>query len=249
MSEPSEQRPNKRRGCWYAAALVLLLLAIGSYYAYCAAWEVANRMYCANQFTQIGLAIHNYAEVYHSLPPAYTVDHNGRPLHSWRTLILPFMELEDLYVKIRLNEPWDSPHNREVFRNGRTPLSFHCISATGPNDETSRVMIVGHNTISDGPHSVRSEDIKDGTSNTIMFVEVKNSGIHWAEPRDLDFGSMSFRVNDPNGKGISSCHPGVAGVVFANASVRFINDGIDPKLLKALITIAGGEDVSGYMNR
>ena len=90
------------------------------------------------------------------------------------------------------------------------------------------------------------EDIKDGIRNTIVFVEVKDSGIHWAEPRDLDFGKMSFRVNDPNGEGISSYHPGVAGVVFADGQIRFIDDGFDPNLLKALLTINGGEDVTKF---
>ena len=82
-----------------------------------------------------------------------------------------------------------------------------------------------------------------------MFVEVKNSGIHWAEPRDLDFTSMSFRINDPNGTGIGSYHTGGALVALADGSIRFVEEGLDPKLLKALITINGGEDVGAFTNR
>src|SRR5262245_60216991 len=51
-----------------------------------------RRMYCSNNLKQIGLALHNYHDKYGALPPAYTVDEDGKPLHSWRTLILPFME-------------------------------------------------------------------------------------------------------------------------------------------------------------
>ena len=68
-------------------------------------------------------------------------------------------------------------------------------------------MVVGPDTISDGPHSTRPDDIKGRSSCTIVVVEVVGTGIHWAEPRDLSFEPMSFRVNDPNGKGISSEHP------------------------------------------
>jgi hypothetical protein len=249
MLEPPEQRPRKRRGCWFAAALFLVLLTIGGYYAFRVAWEAANMMACSQNLLQITMATHNYAQFYHSLPPAYTVDDNGRPLHSWRVLILPFMELGDLYNKLRLNERWDSPYNNKVLQKERVPQVYHCPSATSPEDETSYVMIVGPGTISDGPHSARFGDIKDGMSKTILFAEIKNSGIHWAEPRDLDFKAMSFHVNDPNGRGISSYHSGGAGVRLGDASGRFLENGIDPKLLKALITINGGEDVSEFVNR
>jgi hypothetical protein len=245
MSEPSDQPLMSRRGCWFFAVLVVVILAGGLYYAFHVAWQYANQMNCANRCTQIALAMHNYAQTYRSFPPAYTTDRNGRPLHSWRVLLLPYIEQETLYKKIRLNEPWDSPHNSGVLQ--RTILTFyHCPSAPSPETDTNYVMVVGPAAISDGPHSVGFGDIKDGTSNTIMFVEIKNGGIHWAEPCDLDFGSMSFRVNDPNGRGIGSYHPGGAFVKLADASGRFIADDFDPKLLKALITINGGEDGSGF---
>jgi hypothetical protein len=60
---------------------------------------------------------------------------------------------------------------------------------------------------------------------------------------------MSFRINDPNRKGISSDHPGGAFAAFADGRVRFITDDLDPTLVKALTTINGGEDVSAYTNR
>ena len=252
MSEPSEQRPKKKRGCWYSAFFILVVVAIGSYYAVGAIWEAANRMQCNKQLKLIGLAMHNYHQMYGCFPPAYIADAKGRPLHSWRVLILPFLELDELYKKIRLDEPWDSVHNREVFEKESTPPFFnyfHCPSAGNPKDETCYVMIVGPDTISDGLHSVRCADIKDGASQTIMIAELKDSGIHWAEPSDLDFQKMSFRINDPNGRGVSSYHSRLANVVFADCAVHVIEDGIDPKLLKALITIDGGEDVRKFMEQ
>lgn len=249
MSEPSDQRAKRRRGCWWAALIIFAVLAIGSYYVICKISEAADRMHCNGQMKQIALAMHNYATKYGSFPPAYVADRNGRPLLSWRVLLLEFLAMDDLHKSIRLDESWDSPHNRAIVQNVDLPqFYYHCCSATNPKSETSYVMIVGPNTISDGPHSVRFGDIKDGASNTIMFVETKDSGIHWAEPRDLDFGSMSFQINDPKGKGLGSYHSGLAGVVLGDGSVRSVGDGFDPKLLKALITINGGEDVSKFDN-
>lgn len=237
-------------GClnWVVGALLLAVVVVWLLPVSVSVPHIAaeRQMQCTNQIKQINLAILTYEQVHHCFPPAYVADGNGRPLYSWRVLILPYMEQSDLYKKIRLYEPWDSPHNRSVLQNGALAKLFQCPLAENPKDETSYVMIVGPNTISDGPHSVRYVDMKDGTSNTIMVAEIKNSGIHWAEPRDLNCEEMSFRVNDPNGKGISSYHRGVANVGLADGSVRSIADNIDPKFLKALTTINGGEDMSEF---
>ena len=60
----------------------------------------ARRTQCKNNLKQIGLALHNYHDLYGSFPPAFTVDSNGMPLHSWRTLILPFIDQLPLYQNV-----------------------------------------------------------------------------------------------------------------------------------------------------
>ncbi len=67
--------------------------------------KAARRMQCSNNLKQIGLAFHNYHSAYGSLPPAYTVDADGNRLHSWRTLILPFIDQSALVQQIDLNKP------------------------------------------------------------------------------------------------------------------------------------------------
>jgi hypothetical protein len=207
-----------------------------------AAREAARRMQCSNNLKQIALALHNYHDVYRSFPPAYTVDENGRPMHSWRTLILPFLEQQALYSQIDLNEPWDSPKN-QAFHNVSIP-SYTCPSSP-PSPNCSYFAIVGPNTLFPGSRGVSLSEVTDGTSNTIAVVEMSGSGNVWMAPVDVDLQKMQFRLNqspsDP-----SSHHPGGLNVALGDGAVRFISDNIDPNTLRALITINEGQPVSGF---
>jgi prepilin-type processing-associated H-X9-DG protein len=215
----------------------------------CRSREAARRSTCRNNLSQIARAISNYESQHGRFPPAYSVDKDGRPLHSWRVLLLPYLEQEELYKQIRLDEPWDSPHNKAVFDATGVPLIFVCPSNERRTDnvkETGYMMIVGPGTISDGPDSVRRKDVSDGTSNTIAVVEMSDSGIHWAEPRDLKADEMSYRINDPDRPCIRSRHTGIANVAFCDGSVLSLEDSIPPETIKALTTIAGGEDLRAF---
>src|SRR5687767_15778478 len=56
--------------------------------------EAANRMKCANNLKQIGLALHNYHDVHLFLPPS-RLDRAGGV--AWTVLLLPFLEQENFY--------------------------------------------------------------------------------------------------------------------------------------------------------
>src|SRR5688572_17568592 len=118
---PSEpvQPATGRRGFRLVELLVVIgligLLAALLLPARRSATEAARRMSCANNLRQIGIALHNYQDEFGCLPPAYTVDAAGKPLHSWRTLILPFAEQKALYDKIDLSKPWNDPANRAAY--------------------------------------------------------------------------------------------------------------------------------------
>src|SRR3990172_9467251 len=89
--------------------MVVFLLLPGSGRSHNAA---SRRTACKNNLHQIEMALHYYHDKYHCFPPAYVADASGRPLHSWRVLLLPFLEQENLYRQYRFDEPWDGPHNR-----------------------------------------------------------------------------------------------------------------------------------------
>jgi prepilin-type processing-associated H-X9-DG protein len=200
---------------------------------------------CVNNLKRIGLAMHNYHDVHKCFPPAYIPDKNGRPMHSWRVLLLPFMEQEGLYGQYNFDEPWDGPNNRRL-ADAISNVYYHCpADRRGDPSQTSYVMIVGPGTISDGPTARKIMDIVDGTSYTIMVVEVANSGIHWMEPRDLSVEEITFAINDGTRKGIRSVHPGSANILFCDGTVHTLGDSTDPALIKAMTTIASGEDAGG----
>lgn len=204
-----------------------------------AAREAARRTQCSNNLKQIALALHNYHDVYKSFPPAYTVDANGEPLHSWRTLLLPFLDQQNLYRQIDLNEPWNSPKNQAF--NNMIVATYRC--PTDPlNPKCSYMGIVGKNTLFQVSNPVSIAKIIDGTSNTIMVVEVSGGSHSWMEPVDLDAAKLKFAINGgPEEPG--SHHPGGMNASMADGSVRFISQTIDKKTLESLITIDGGEVV------
>jgi hypothetical protein len=201
-----------------------------------------RRSPCFNNLKQISLALQRYDARYGSLPPAYIADQNGKPMHSWRILILPFLEQEPLYKEYDFSEPWDGPHNSRLMQ--RCPKQFRCHEATNQNPSaTSYVAVVGNTTMWPGNRGSRLEDIKDGTSNTIMLVEVADSDINWMEPRDLSFEQATKGVNVDKQHGISSNHAGIVCVAYADGHGTYLVDDVSSEALKALFTIAGGETV------
>jgi len=86
--------------------------------------RTARRVQCMNHLKQIRLALDFYHDEYNALPPAYTTDANGKRLHSWRTLILPYMEHAALYKQINLSKPWNDPVNSAL--SSQMPEQFRC---------------------------------------------------------------------------------------------------------------------------
>jgi prepilin-type processing-associated H-X9-DG protein len=206
----------------------------------------ASRTECKNHLKQLALAMHNYHDTYGSFPPAYVVDKNGRRMHSWRVLLLPFLEYGDLYKHYRLDEPWDGPHNRLLAEPAPSP--FHCLSDTGAKTDTSYLVVVGPKTIFPGVSSIKIADITDGTSNTILLVEAVESGINWLEPRDMSYEEAARGINPKTGWGISSRHKeGGAQVAFADGSARYLADDTSIEELRRMLERDDGQPVSFHL--
>ncbi|NLF69693.1 MAG: DUF1559 domain-containing protein [Candidatus Anammoximicrobium sp.] len=211
-----------------------------------AAREAARCSQCSNNLKQIALAFHNYHDVYKTFPPAYIPDENGQPMHSWRVLILPFLECQHIYNQYNFSEPWNSPGNLAATSQHVPAYSCPASPASGPGSlETSYMVVTGPNTVFEGSKACQFREILDGTSNTILVVEVAGTGVNWAEPKDLDASTLVYPLGTPGGMTPASHHPGGLNVALCDGSVRFIAYAVSPQVFRALITKAGAERVSG----
>lgn len=201
--------------------------------------EVARRNQCLNSLKQIAIALQNYADVHHALPPAYTTDADGKPLHSWRTLILPYVEEQQLFDSIDFTKPWDDPANAQA---NKTNLSFfQCPSVDIPETYTTYLAIVTPNSCLQPTTPRALSDIKDGASQTWMIVEVDaKHAVPWMAPTDADENTV-LSLGGPNSR---SPHPVGLNAAFVDGHVEFFSSELTADQRRALISIAGNDNSS-----
>lgn len=202
--------------------------------------EPARRTVCRNNLKQIGLALHNYHDVYRSFPPAYTVDDFGNPLHSWRTLILPYLDQLPLYNRIDLSKPWDDPANAEAFEI--VIPAYVCPSTAIDQTHTTYMGMVRSDAglpLTDGrPIS----EFTDGTSNTVIVIEAaEQDAVHWMNPQDV--GVRFLLSFNPDSE---LDHEGGTHALFADGSVQFLSAEMSNEARQALVAVAGGETIDEW---
>jgi hypothetical protein len=198
-------------------------------------------MMSANNLKQLLIALHNLHDANNELPPAAICDRAGRPLLSWRVAILPYIEQEALYKQFKIEEPWDSPHNKTLIE--KMPLTFTVEGkSAGPSGTTHYQAIVGPGTAWEvqpqlggpfGRRGLRLPAFTDGTSMTIMLAEAADPVV-WSKPEDVTFDGKQL--------------PRFGGVVkngfnvgLADGSVTFVRQSVDPANLRFALTRNGGE--------
>ena len=201
---------------------------------------------CSNHLKFIALRLHNYHEDHGQFPPAYVADKSGNPMHSWRVLLLPYLNEGDLFSEYNFEEPWDGPGNsrladqmsvvfgcpeQKVARNRRwTTSTTNYLAVVGPDAAFAQ----------DGART--RSDFKDNTHFTVMIVEATDSDVNWLEPRDLAMEESLPIKNAPHEDESSGLSAGPAVfAAFADGTIRLIPSDISPATLKGLITINGGE--------
>jgi hypothetical protein len=199
-----------------------------------AAREAARRNQSIYNMKTILLAQHNYKDS-HGGFPAPGGDVGAGSQLSWRVHILPYLEQQALYDQFHLDEPWDSEHNRALI--ARMPDVFRNPNGNLPPGITSYLLVTGPSTaFRDADASPRMQDFADGMSNTIMVVEADpDQAVEWTKPQDWQYDPN----NPTRGLGSLRHHGFLAG--YADGHVLFIDSSLDPVVLKAMMTPAGGE--------
>lgn len=224
-----------------------------------AARTAAGRAQSMNNLKQLGLALHNYHDVHKRFPPQSIRGKDGRQLLSWRVALLPFLDADSLYKQFKLDEPWDSEHNKALI--AKMPPTF---ASPALGDErrakglTSYLAPLSHQPpafvttadfgaksrrpakqemaemIFDVAEGTRMQQITDGTSNTAVVVEAHPaSAVIWTKPDDL-----VISTDDPF-RGLRD-QPNAFAALFADGSVRMVSYNVDPKTLLHLFQMNDG---------
>lgn len=191
-----------------------------------------------SRLRNVSMALQVYATKHNGeLPTAYIADENGKPMHSWGVLLLPYIEEQALYHRYDFDEPWSGPNNSKLAEH--IPDIDQCPEDVQQRENrqpwTSYVAVVGEHTLWPGAEPARLDRIPDGATRTLLLVEVRNSGIHWMEPRDLSLDVMNPRINGAGRLGISSVHPGVANVMWADGHGGPLANEVRPEVLRQII--------------
>ncbi|MCA9116086.1 MAG: DUF1559 domain-containing protein, partial [Planctomycetaceae bacterium] len=207
---------------------------------------------------QVGAGLVKYHDHRNSFPPGGVIarDANGRdlPMHSWMTLLLPWLGEEELANAINLDVPWSHPANRKAMSrvvpaflagdqpsspvgSGYGPSHFAGIGGDGLDDRRGLVQlgIFGRNS------RVTREDVIDGLSTTLVAGEISTLIPPWGEPtnwRSIGKGLNSELSGFGNAAGTGAL------MLRADGSVRFYSSRISPEVLRRLSTRNGGEHIA-----
>ncbi|MEM9351859.1 MAG: DUF1559 domain-containing protein [Planctomycetota bacterium] len=204
-----------------------------------AAREAARRNSAQNDIKNLLLGLYNYESANRRFPAHAVYDDAGKPLLSWRVQILPYLDDPGVYGEFRLDEPWDSEHNKQLI--SQMPEVFlDPSSKLAPSEgRTSYVGVLGPKAFFSGTAKGREiREMVDGLSNSVAIVQVSDDRAPiWTKPNDWQ--------PDPKQplKGLGGLHPKVFVAGFVDGHVESIPLDIDPGELAKYLSVDGLEEI------
>jgi len=195
--------------------------------------EAVAHNFMRNNLAALAIACLNYESVHRTYPPAVLLSKDGKPLLSWRVLVLPFLGEEKLFSQFKLTEPWDSPHNSKLLP--KMPAVFAPMSIAGTDaHSTPWQVFTGPGSIFEGPKGCPLTEVTDGTSLTMLIAE-SNRLVPWTKPEDLSFDA---KKDIPK---LGSMFQDIFLFALADGSVHFGRRDFDAAAMRAAITRAAGD--------
>jgi hypothetical protein len=183
----------------------------------------------AKNLEEIGLAFYKYTDKY-LRPPTNLVSKDKKPLLSWRVQLLPFLGQDELYKQFKLDEPWDSEHNKALI--AKMPKLYAPVRVKADPGKTFYQAFGGsHGWLKPGADIPAS--FPDGSSNTFLIAEAAKPVV-WTKPDDLTFDGKDVPA-------LGGLFDGKFHAVMGDGRVNRFRKGIDPAILKLLIDPADGK--------
>jgi hypothetical protein len=202
----------------------------------------ARRTTAANNLRQFGIAMHNYLNDTGRFPAVAVFDKQNKPLLSWRVHLLPYLGDDEakLYKEFKLDEPWDSDHNKKLIAKMPRVFASPYNPKLAEQGKTTYLAPVHKDAFFTGDKKgIGVGDVPDGFSNTLMLVDVDDDhAVIWTKPDEL-----KLDPKDPH-KGLSARHGGKYLVLFADGSTRLLPKLVEKETLWAIFTRNGGEVVN-----
>jgi hypothetical protein len=202
--------------------------------------EGAERVHiAASRLMEVAIAIVHYTfdREPATYPPAYIASSDHKPLLSWRVAILPYLgeEGKALYRQFKLDEPWDSRHNKALLL--KMPEAYSPVGRVARTSYTTCYHVFrGERTPFKGSQGVRRDTVTDGHGQTIMVIE-GGAPVPWTRPRDLTYGP-----NEPLPE-LGGQFQKVFLVAYCSGAVQVLPKNIDRARLRAAITRDAGDDI------
>jgi hypothetical protein len=206
----------------------------------------------ARNLERIALAAHNYHDAHGTLPTNQR-SRDKKPLLSWRVQLLPYIERDpkalvppdtppdveyaELFKAFKLDEPWDSDHNKKLI--GKMPRVYAPVRGKADPGTTFYQAFGGTN---GWLHAgARFAAFRDGTSNTLLLAEAARP-VTWTRPDDLVFDGKDVPA-------LGGLFDGKFHAAMADGSVSRFRKGIDPDVLKRLIDPGDGNPLPADIGR
>jgi len=235
--------------------------------------EAARRISCANHLRQIGIALHSHHGAKGTFPPGGIeprtwLNPEGRSL-AWSAFLLPYLEEKVLHDSIDFKLAYDAPENAEaaaqVISTYLCPSVYRASKLVEGRGVCDYGGIYGERIQYDGrpplpklqndppkgmmlyDRRIRIREISDGTSHTLAVSEDSQwKDGQWINARNVFDQAFAINVAPEFENDIRSEHPGGANGLFADGSVRFLEEEMELDVLAAICTRAGGESVEGF---